>query len=126
MPLTEPQAKEVWGVLVEHVGAACYRVTGTDRPYEREDFVAYATRVNRGAWRFQGKLGFGGVFYIERQGLRVACYKEDMTPERLAAIDKTNARLAELWETWNGDEPSPEQRADDRGAACGRTEPANG
>lgn len=47
-------------------------------------------------FRFQGSLGFGGKLYITRQRWRVSCYSEDETPERLAAIERANKRLAEL------------------------------
>lgn len=98
MPLTEPQAKEVWDVLVEDVGAS-------QSPDDRLSFIWYATdpTIPPQEYRFQGNLGFGGKVHFSRQGLHVSCYPEDKTPERLKAIWTANARLAELWETWNGD-----------------------
>jgi hypothetical protein len=45
-------------------------------------------------WRFQGKLGFGGKYWRERN--EISCYKEDETPERLKIIEETNAKLKEI------------------------------
>ncbi len=101
MMLTEPQANIVWGVLERNVGAT--RDPASGLMPGRQAFVPYATGQDRGEFRFQGKLGSGGKLYIERQGLRVACYPEDETQERLAAIDKANEALAALWELWNGE-----------------------
>lgn len=49
-------------------------------------------------WRFMGALGFGGKFKADARGgrWRVDCYAEDATPERLAMIERANARLDQL------------------------------
>lgn len=91
MPLTEPQAKEVWGVMSEH----------SQQPFPAEARRDFVYRMAHGCIEYS--LPSGATLYIERRGLRVAYHQDDETPARLAAIEKTNARLAALWETWNGE-----------------------
>lgn len=76
---------QIYTVLVDLCGA-------TER--DRGDFVWNFDRIRE--WRFQGRLGFGGKFYREREGLRVGCYPEDRTPERDAMVDMANRRLKEF------------------------------
>jgi hypothetical protein len=81
--MTEALAQRIYAVLAEHAGA-------TD--YWRADFVY---RVNHGCeeYRFQGRLGFGGKFRCYRDRWYVDCYPEDVTPERMEMINKTNDAL---------------------------------
>jgi len=77
----------IYTILVETCGA---------RPEERVQFVRADLDSERaGEWRFQGHLGFGGKFrsYPGRPPY-VDCYREDMTPERQAIIDRANQQLA--------------------------------
>lgn len=63
-----------------------------------DDFVQYMTReleAGTHEFRFQGVLGFGGKAYWDGQRAWVSCYSEDLTPERCALIDVTNAWLEE-------------------------------
>jgi hypothetical protein len=97
-PLSKTEASAIWAVLVGHAGAS------TD-PFDRENFVHHQTSDQPPTeWRFQGGLGFGGKFRRQRvwvgdqlrEAWFVDCYPEDATPDRQAAIDTTNAALAEL------------------------------
>lgn len=45
-------------------------------------------------WRFQGNLGFGGKYYSDDN--KVACYFEDLSPERDNIISATNKLLSKL------------------------------
>jgi hypothetical protein len=92
--LTEAQAEAVWGILEEVCGAA----------YDH-GFINHQTNSHVVEWRFIGSLGFGGKFW-RTTGKRpdgtwgecwlVNCYREDETPERLAAINVANERLWDL------------------------------
>ncbi len=84
--MTEETASEVFDILVAHAGAS---------EWMRDEFVYHLTHGCK-EFRFQGSLGFGGKLYVERDGLRVSCYREDETPARIEAIEKTNAALAAL------------------------------
>lgn len=88
--MTPSQADAIWTVLVECCGA---------RESHRETFIRCMQGVE---YRVGGSLGFGGKLYVDRQGCRVSCYREDETPERRAAIDAANVRLKALWERERG------------------------
>lgn len=47
-------------------------------------------------YRFIGSLGFGGKFWRNNGRWYVTAYREDLTPERQAVIDATNAALTAL------------------------------
>ena len=48
-------------------------------------------------YRFFGSLGAGGKFWVNNGRVYVNAYREDETPARVAAIDRANARLAQLF-----------------------------
>lgn len=81
----EQRFRDTWAVLVEECGAA---------PSGEDDFVFLNSRGRCDEYRFIGALGFGGKFW--RHDMRVSCYREDETPERLAMMRRANARIAEL------------------------------
>lgn len=87
--LNTSQALQVYNVLVQECGAP-------DSPDAINTFVQVAGNSENSPmeYRFQGALGFGGKFYSPE--MRVTCYREDETPERLAMIERANARLAAL------------------------------
>lgn len=81
-------AEAVYDVLVEECRA---------HPDDRATFVRNFDEHARLEWRFVGALGMGGkVWKQTRPMLFVTCYSEDETPERLAMIERANARLAAL------------------------------
>lgn len=73
----------VYSILVELAGAS----------NKSDDFTGFAVAMQDGCeeYRFQGRLGFGGKF--RPKTMKVDCYPEDITPERLAIIERTNAAL---------------------------------
>ncbi len=77
----------VYDILVEHAGAP---------ECDRERFIAAHVDARDAIreWRFCGSLGFGGKYRVQHN--IVTCYSEDETPERLAAIERTNTALAAL------------------------------
>jgi hypothetical protein len=86
--MTEEKANEIYDELVS--------VCGAPKGY-RADFIASYTRERYPtAWRFQGKLGFGGKFWVRGDQWFVNCYKEDITPERQEIIDVANKVLEEI------------------------------
>ncbi len=95
IPLAEVEAAAIWRVLVDHAGA---------NDFGRENFLHTQTADVRTEYRFVGSLGFGGKFRRNRvwigdvcsESWTVDCYREDLTPERQAVIDTTNAALADL------------------------------
>lgn len=89
--LDEEQANAIYSVLVAEAGAG--------DGYNRHAFVfEFAGSAPTSEWRFCGSLGFGGKFRFP--GLTVDCYPEDETPDRMACIARTNAKLAELRMKW--------------------------
>lgn len=84
-------ADAVYTVLVEECGAPDDRM--------RHSFIRYFTSERFPEWRFQGHLGFGGKCRITSNYKipHVDCYREDETPDRLAMIDRANARIQELF-----------------------------
>jgi len=86
--LTAEQAEQLYDVLVEHAGAS---------ESQREMFVHNQTSRYETEWRFMGSLGAGGkVWRGTSSHLRVSCYAEDETPERVEAMRITNEALKEL------------------------------
>jgi hypothetical protein len=77
-------------VLVEECGAR----DDDQRAY----FLTAVKGLKRFEFRFMGALGFGGKLWLSegRRDLRVSCYREDETPDRLAMIERANQRLASL------------------------------
>lgn len=83
-PMTPHLAKIVLTILVAHAG---FR--------DDRSFLPFQTRQFCREYRFQGALGFGGKLWRDSDGvMRVSCYREDETPDRLAMIEATNAALA--------------------------------
>ena len=86
-------ARRVWGILVNHAGAE-------DTDFNWVSFRQWFDKAfakGGDEYRFIGSLGFGGKFWLHhRDGMYVTCYREDETPERLAAIEATNHALADL------------------------------
>lgn len=92
----------VWAVLVVKAGA---------HPDDGYHFVQQQSRELIEEWRFQGALGFGGKLRRDRYGempLRVDCYREHETPERLRMIEETNAALAVLAQ-WHSPAADPDR-----------------
>lgn len=100
--LSETAANAIYDVLVKTVGAR------EDRD-SRQDFVFYMMRDHDFTieYRFGGTLGHGGKFYRARNSgfgmpedardltehWYVTCYRENETPERVAAIEAANDAL---------------------------------
>jgi hypothetical protein len=91
------QALAIRAVLVEECG---YRV------HDRYDQFVDSIRTDAGKkhvcheYRFMGALGFGGKFRNngnQNNTPHVDCYREDETPDRLAMIERANARIARLF-----------------------------
>lgn len=83
-------ANRVYDILVEHCGAG-------DGEWDRPDFIHThrdGAEYPPDEYRFIGSLGFGGKFWS--YPMRVSCYREDETPERLASIAAANEALADL------------------------------
>ena len=97
-PLTTETAEVVWQILVDYAGAP-----GTDDSWMKDSFMAYVTEPSPlYEFRFQGKLGFGGKFYIEHNGWRVSYYgREDYTTERDYAVKTTNLVLEGAYRAHN-------------------------
>jgi hypothetical protein len=76
-------ASAIWDLLIREAGAS---------EHQRLEFLQLATS-GLTEFRFQGTLGFGGKFYGTRDKWRIACYREDETPERLAVIKVVNGEL---------------------------------
>lgn len=81
----------IWNVLV----AVC----GANRDEDEfSSFEAYIEERESLEYRFQGKLGFGGKVWIDRDRPfgEIGCYEEDETPERLEMIKNANELLASI------------------------------
>lgn len=89
--MTDDQANAVFDILAQHAGAS----PGGGR---RDDFIAHQTAGSTDDYRFQGALGFGGKFWNCNGLWYVTAYPEDLEarPDRRAAVDTTNAKLAAL------------------------------
>jgi len=87
-------ARRIWAILVTYAGA-------TDDDFNWVSFRQWFDRaIERGQdeYRFMGLLGFGGKFWVSRDGFHVSCYPEDLTPEREHYIQTTNLALIQVWE----------------------------
>lgn len=100
-PVTAKTANKIWDILIEYAGRYDYMHGETD--YDRLAFVTLATEGRWTQFRFQGSLGFGGKVYYGGPGFVVTCYREDETPDRVAAMATTNAALEQLFEDAYGD-----------------------
>ena len=82
----------IYTVLVEEAGA----------PESQRDMFLHCETEDSGCreYRFGGKLGFGGKFWVNSRNIYVNCYREDEEwyPEMTEVISRTNARLASLKE----------------------------
>jgi hypothetical protein len=90
-PATEDEANAVFDIL---------RDTCSVGEHQREDFVLSHTHRFIDEYRFIGSLGFGGKVYRTdaRCAWHVSMYREDETPERLAAMAAANERLVATFE----------------------------
>lgn len=97
--ITVGQALDIRQILVEEAGYS---------ENSRHDYFVQAIRTDdrRDArkvcreYRFMGALGFGGKFRNngnQNNTPHVDCYPEHETPERLAMIERANARIARLF-----------------------------
>lgn len=90
-----PDARRVWAILVNHAGAS-----DTD-----SNWVSFRQWFDRAIehggdeFRFIGALGFGGKFWLHRDGCHVSCYREDLTTEREGIIAETNLALDRLMDS---------------------------
>jgi hypothetical protein len=84
--MTEQRANAIYDILVKYAGARESSI--------RDGFVYRHTEDDCTEFCFMGSLGLGGKYYSREN--RVDCYAEDETPRRRAAIDRTNAALAEV------------------------------
>jgi hypothetical protein len=99
--ITREQVKAVYAILVEECG---WTYGG---PHAEESFIWTVATTDKSdprkicnEYRFCGALGFGGKFRNNGNNNNVPyvdCYPEHETPERLAMIERANARLAELF-----------------------------
>lgn len=79
--------RAIYQVLITYAGARADDMDSFLRAHDPTQ--QYPTNE----YRFQGSLGFGGKYY---RGNRVACYPEDLTPEREATIAKVNSLLKDI------------------------------
>jgi len=77
---------EVYEILVEKAGAHPSLL-------EKMSFVRSQPTPE---YRFIGRLGFGGKFWVNLGRIYVNCYQEDMTDERRAIIEDANQALSSL------------------------------
>ncbi|PZR93525.1 MAG: hypothetical protein DI537_10425 [Stutzerimonas stutzeri] len=89
--MTPEKAAQAYDILVREAGAA---------PGDRSSFILHLSKPSPPTeYRFQGHLGFGGKFRLRQSDQiahRVDCYPEDLDPERIAIVERTNAALATL------------------------------
>lgn len=85
--LPPKKAEHVWDAL---------EIFGGAHPADREDFLYAVTTTGITEWRFQGKLGFGGKFWLSNGRWYVSCYSEDLTPERIELVKRINDLLEDL------------------------------
>lgn len=93
-PVTEAYARACYAIVVEECGAS-------DDRRDADSFVFHATGGRWSEWRFCGSLGMGGKLWRPDpweggRPARVTCYPEDETPRMTAAMERANARLAEV------------------------------
>jgi len=92
--------REVWDVLVEECGAS-------EDPQAGHGFIAFAHYFGDRSdlhelkeFRFMGSLGFGGKVWHQPHAqppIDVNYYAEDESPDRRAAAQRANERLARLF-----------------------------
>lgn len=83
--LTPERANALYDLLVRLAGAP---------ENHRVRFVCHFEGANpTDEWRFCGALGLGGKLTYDRDGYRVTCYQEDLTPERQQMIERANEAL---------------------------------
>jgi hypothetical protein len=87
--MTKAQAQTVYDVLV----AECQAMEASRTDFVSNFTAKIARTANTREYRFGGSLGFGGKFYFTPRKWYVACYPEDETSERIAAIERANVRL---------------------------------
>jgi len=101
--ISPEMAMKIWRILVDVCGA-----------YEDEDgreeagFLMATTAIKRtGAreWRFCGKLGFGGKFWVNNSRWYVNCYRENETAEKVNIMERANNLLALLLREHLGQDP---------------------
>lgn len=97
-PLPEEIAHKIYDILVEHVPISEKVDEALGMDHWRYSFVQYATEGDWVEYRIGGPLGFGGKVWFNADHWYVTCYREDETPERIEAINRTNAALDKLWE----------------------------
>lgn len=92
VPLPEVTANAVYEILERECGAPAHG---------RWTFVSeFTSERPTHEWRFQGALGFGGKFYFnlnDDRPMRVGCYREHETSERLAMMARANDALVTLF-----------------------------
>jgi hypothetical protein len=90
-------ARHIWSMLVAYAGA-----TDTDSNWVSfRQWFDRAIECGQDEYRFMGLLGYGGKFWVSRDGFHVSCYPEDETPARLRIIEETNAVLRGVWAVGN-------------------------
>jgi hypothetical protein len=91
--LEESIADRIWTVLVQEAGAS---------ERDRAAFVYHQTHHFVTEYRFCGNLGFGGKIWrgsSYQSPVYVTCYGEDENTKRTKAIENTNRKLKELFES---------------------------
>ena len=89
--MSRKRAEKIWASLDLSFNCSC----------DEDQFLAYITANQQGEFRFQGTLGFGGKFYFNwPTEIRVSCYQEDETPDRVRAIGCKNADLDSTLAKW--------------------------
>ncbi len=85
--ISKDTANKIYDLLVQIGGA---------QESERGGFIVYHTNIwsYPEEWRFMGKLGFGGKYYININ--KVDCYLEDDTPETIEIKEKINQELSKI------------------------------
>lgn len=108
----------VYDLLIEHGGATpAYRDAFVDFHVERHSHdskeCAYTTE-----FRFMGKFGAGGKFWVDLDGFRINYDSEDRTDERVQLRTELNKKLVMYFNLWHsivqgrGESLTEEQRAE--------------
>lgn len=92
--VTFEQAAKVYEILVRECDAD---------PAQSLAFVQYMTAQHTLAaaqggreWRFGGRLGYGGKFYLYEHVWRVNCYPEDINPARRQLMFRVNDMIGHI------------------------------
>lgn len=106
-PLPEEIAHKIYDILVAQIPLKEFpdEIPELGMDHWRYNFVRYATVGTWIEYRIGGPLGFGGKVWFNADHWYVTCYREDETPERVGAINRTNAALDALWEEHFGSPP---------------------